>query len=222
MGEKGQAREIKRAQANAPTPGTPVPNPNPNHNHEKRLLARAQQGDVQAWSRLYQEHFDRIFRHIVHLTGDRDLAEDLVQETFAKAIVALPTFRGEAKFTTWLSGIAINIVRTHWRHNNSAKRTRDGLQTLQHVAPQNEQTPDQAHLQQARAEVLYAILGELPETLRVVFVLRELEGLRAREVAVSLGISEGNVNVRASRARARVRVELERLGWLSPQERSRI
>ncbi len=215
MGESSQAREIKRAQRAAPPSDSPV------RDHEERLLARAREGDVQAWSRLYQEHFDRIFRHIVHLTGDRDLAEDLVQETFAKAIVALPTFRGEAKFTTWLSGIAINIVRTHWRRHKSAKRTRDGLLTLQHVAPANELPPDQAHLQQARAEVLYAILGELPETLREVFVLRELEGLRAREIAAQLGISEGNVNVRASRARARVRVELERRGWLSPQERSR-
>lgn len=214
MGKPKQARETKKAQAATPSSG-------PFRDHETRLLARAREGDVQAWSRLYQEHFDRIFRHIVHLTGDRDLAEDLVQETFAKAIVALPTFRGDAKFTTWLGGIAINIVRTHWRRQKSARRTRDGLLTLQQVAPPSELQPDQARLRQAKAEVLYAILDELPETLREVFVLREFEGLRAREVAARLGISEGNVNVRASRARARVRAELERLGWISPQERSR-
>ena len=61
------------------------------------------------------------------------------------------------------------------------------------------------------------MLSELPETLREVFVLRELEGMRAADVASQLGISEGNVNTRASRARARVRNELERLGWLQPK-----
>ncbi len=214
MGEPKQTQKTQKAQ-------TAGPSDSPVHDHETRLLSRAREGDAQAWSRLYQEHFDRIFRHIIHLTGDRDLAEDLVQETFAKAIVALPNFRGEARFTTWLGGIAINIVRTHWRRQKSARRTRDGLLTLQQVAPPSDLQPDQARLRQAKAEVLYAILAELPETLREVFVLREFEGLRAREVAAQLGISEGNVNVRASRARARVRAELERLGWISPQPRER-
>jgi RNA polymerase sigma-70 factor (ECF subfamily) len=191
--------------------------PTPPLDLEDRLVERAKAGDVQAWSRLYQEHFDGIFRHILHLTGDRDLAEDLVQETFAKAMVSLPRFRGESKLSTWLSGIAINIVRAHWRRQKSARKAHDGLVAMNEVAPPKGAAPDQAGLQRARAEALYGVLRELPETLREVFVLREIEGMRAAEVASQLGISEGNVNTRASRARARVRRELERLGWLGPK-----
>lgn len=214
MRDVHQARKaaVKSPAAAPPGPRSPV------LDLQAKLLTRARGGDVAAWSRLYQEHFDLVFRHIVHLSGDRDLAEDLVQETFAKAIVALPTFRGESKFSTWLCGIAINIVRGHWRRLESARRTRDKLGTLQQIAPPSAAAPDRQRLQKARAEVLYAILQEFPETLREVFILRSLEGLTAREVAAQLGISEGNVNVRASRARARVRKELERRGWLSPRE----
>lgn len=210
-------RDLHHARsAEAPAPATTAKRP-PSQviDLESRLLSRARAGDVAAWSRLYQEHFDLIFRHIIHLSGDRDLAEDLVQETFAKAIVALPSFRAESKFSTWLCGIAINIVRGHWRRQESARRTRDGLGTLQEIAPPTGTNPDRQRLQKARAEVLYDILSDFPETLREVFILRSLEGLPAKEVAAQLGISEGNVNVRASRARARVRKELERRGWLS-------
>ena len=189
--------------------------------HEVRLLERARAGDLEAWSRLYQEHFDQIFRHLVHLTGDPDIAEDLVQETFAKAIIALPGFRGEARLGTWLSGIAINVARGEWRREKGAKRIREGLVTLELVAPTRGTAPDEARLRKAQAEVLYAVLDGLPETLREVFVLRELEGLSVREASAQLRITEGNVNVRASRARARVREELERLGWLAPRERGR-
>jgi len=189
--------------------------------HEQRLLERARSGDLEAWSRLYQEHFDQIFRHIIHLTGDPDIAEDLVQETFAKAIIALPGFRGEAKLVTWLSGIAINIVRGQWRREKGIRKVREGLARLELVAPRGGAAPDRARLRKAQAEVLYGVLEGLPETLREVFILREFEGLSAREASAQLGISEGNVNVRASRARARVRDELERLGWLAPRERSR-
>ncbi|MEZ4450644.1 MAG: RNA polymerase sigma factor [Nannocystaceae bacterium] len=182
-----------------------------------RLLARARAGDVQAWSRLYQEHFDRVFRHIRLLTGDNDVAEDLVQETFAKAMTSLPTFRGDSSFTTWLGGIAINVVRGHWRHRRNTQTAHGRLLAIHEVAPAGAPTPAEAELQRRRAEVLYGILAEMPDPLREVFVLRELEGLSAREIGQQLGISEGNVAVRATRARARVRGELERLGWLTPR-----
>ncbi|MCA9636907.1 MAG: sigma-70 family RNA polymerase sigma factor [Myxococcales bacterium] len=184
---------------------------------EARLIDRARRGDIQAWSRLYQEHFDRVFRHLHHLTGDRDLAEDLVQETFARAMVSIATFRGESRLSTWLGGIAINIVRGHWRRQKTAANANINLRAIHEIAPPSGPAPEEATLRRTRAEVLYAILRELPESLREVFVLRELEGLSAREVADQLGITEGNVNVRASRARARVRAELERLGWLDPK-----
>ncbi|MCA9660254.1 MAG: sigma-70 family RNA polymerase sigma factor [Myxococcales bacterium] len=172
------------------------------------------------WSRLYQEHFDTVFRHILHLTGDRDLAEDLVQETFAAAMVSLHGFRGDSKLSTWLMGIGLNITRKHWSRRKSARKAHDALVAVADLSPGANDNPEHARLQRTRAEVLYAVLDSFPASLREVFILRELEGLHAAEVAELLGISEGNVNTRASRARARVRKELERLGWLSPRRTS--
>ncbi|MCB9565924.1 MAG: sigma-70 family RNA polymerase sigma factor [Myxococcales bacterium] len=143
---------------------------------EARLIDRARRGDIQAWSRLYQEHFDRVFRHLHHLTGDRDLAEDLVQETFARAMVSIATFRGESRLSTWLGGIAINIVRGHWRRQKTAANANINLRAIHEIAPPSGPAPEEATLRRTRAEVLYAILRELPESLREVFVLRELAG----------------------------------------------
>ena len=187
----------------------------------ERLIERARGGDVQAWSRLYQEHFDGVFRHIRFLTGDDDMAEDLTQETFAKAMTSIVAFRGQSSFSTWLGGIAINVVRAQWRFQRNTRTAHGRLEHMQEVLGRGEGAPDRLTLQKTRARVLYAILDGMPENLREVFVLRDLEGVSAREIAMQLGISEGNVAVRATRARARVRAELERLGWLSPREEGR-
>ena len=82
--------------------------------NEAALVERARGGDVEAWGRLYQEHFDRVFRYIAYLTGDTQAAEDFVQETFARAFVSLPAFEGRAPLIGWLRGIAVNIVRRHF------------------------------------------------------------------------------------------------------------
>jgi RNA polymerase sigma factor (sigma-70 family) len=182
------------------------------------LVERAQAADVQAWSRLYQEHFDGVFRHVRFLTGDDDLAEDLTQETFAKAMTSIASFRGQSSFSTWLGGIAINVVREQWRWQRNTRTAHGRMENMQAVEPQADGAPERVNLQKTRAKVLYTILEGMPAGLREIFVLRDLQGMPAREIAAQLGISEGNVAVRATRARARVRAELERLGWLSPRQ----
>ncbi|MCA9714655.1 MAG: sigma-70 family RNA polymerase sigma factor [Myxococcales bacterium] len=183
------------------------------------LVERAKRGDMQAWARLYQELFDPIYRHVRYLTGDPAVAEDLTQETFAKALVALPDFEGRSKLSTWLHGVAINVVRRHWRWERNTEtahaRLEDRRRVLDDVSAESER-PDRVALQRKRAEVLYAVLETLPDTLREVFILRDLEGLSEREIAERLGITRGNVAVRATRARARVRKELVSRGWLEP------
>ena len=186
-----------------------------------RLIERARGGDVQAWSRLYQEHFDGVYRRLRFLTGDDDLAEDLSQETFAKAMVAVSTYRGPASFAAWLGGIALNVARAQWRWRRNTQAAHGRMEHMEEALARCDGAPDRLILRETRARVLYAILEAMPESLREVFILRDLEGVPAREIAEQLGISEGNVAVRATRARARVRTELERLGWLSPRQEER-
>lgn len=181
------------------------------------LVARARRGDLRAWSLLYQQHFDRVFRRLCHLVGQAAVAEDLTQETFARAVVALPGFDGRAALSTWLCGIANNVARNYVRDQDTRRRAEQGLADLAALRPDGE-TVDRTHLRKLRSEALYAALARLPDHLREAFVLREVEGLSMQEAATQLGISSNNMTVRVWRAREALRRELGRLGWLCDGE----
>ncbi|MCA9720320.1 MAG: RNA polymerase sigma factor [Myxococcales bacterium] len=183
---------------------------------ELDLVARARRGDVSAWSSLYLEHFDGIYRHLRYLTGDSAIAEDLTQETFARALVALSTLARDLLISSWLHGIALNMARQHWRGERNRELAHSRLQARHELLRDDATTPRIERLAdlQQRALLLYEALERLPDTLREVFILRDLEGLRAKEVSKLLRISTSNVHVRLNRARARIQAELEARGVL--------
>jgi RNA polymerase sigma-70 factor (ECF subfamily) len=182
------------------------------------LVMRARGGDTSAWARLYQDHFDRLYRSIFAMLHERSLTEDVVQETFARALVSLDRFDGRARFSTWLHAIAHNVVRKHWRKDGRGERSRDRLTVQLDVAAQGAPDLEDEHLSKKRAEVLSAVVAELPEHLREAFVSVDVLALPHPEAAARLGISEGNLRVRATRARARIRERLTELGWLQRPE----
>lgn len=190
------------------------------------VVERARAGDVDAWALLYREHFDRLFNHIVYLTGDVQATEDLIQEAFARAFIGLRHFEGRASFVGWLQGIAINVVRKHWRTRQRSEQALDRLEVVinDSVGP-SWADPEHTHLSQRRVAALLTVLDTLPAPLREAFVLCDFEDMPVREAAAQLGISSANLRVRATRARARIRGELIRLGWLpkptttNPEER---
>lgn len=207
-----------------PVDGTRMPQPSgagwhpapdvPGDAHEsiQVLVARAQGGDMQAWARLYQEHFDGLFRHLRYLSGDAQLAEELVQESFVRALCSIDRYDGEARFSTWLHGIGVNVVRNHWRSQRSTARAHAKLSLVQAAADEGDApTPDATVLCRQRARALYEALETLPEHLREAFILRDLEGLPPAEAAAQLGITPNNLAVRASRARTRIRRLLARM-----------
>jgi RNA polymerase sigma-70 factor (ECF subfamily) len=179
-------------------------------------VARARRGDLEAWSRLYQETFDVVFRHVCCLTGDSIAAEDLVQDVYARAMLNVQHYDQRASFVAWVRGIALNVVRMHWRRARTTDRVHGQLQRMAHISERRGGTaPDLRHLRDQKLQALYHVLAVLPEGLREAFVLREIEGLSTHDAGAQLGISPGNVAVRASRARTRIRKELARLGWLT-------
>jgi RNA polymerase sigma-70 factor (ECF subfamily) len=183
------------------------------------LVEQARAGQTDAWARLYQLYFASVFRHTRYLAGEHAAVEDLVQEVFARALVSLREFDGRSSFSTWLHGIAVNVVRNHWRRNTNTKTAHERLRAIHEVRDAaGSAEVDRTHLARERAKIVYAVLAEMPEHLREAFVLRDLEGLPPAEAAAQLGISPGNLAVRATRARQRLRAELERLGWLAPME----
>lgn len=208
---------VPRLRARFADPGAPSPAPGPDDT-TPLLVARAQDGDVGAWSRLYQDSFDALFKHVCFLTGDPLVAEDLVQEAFARAFTSIQRFDGRAGFKSWIRGIALNVVRMHWRRAQTTDRVHQNLARMRSVTSNAAGDPDRAHQQEVRMQVLYEVLRTLPEHFREAFILRDIEGLTLAEAAAELGVTSNNVAVRATRARAKIREALVELGWLSEED----
>ena len=179
------------------------------------LVQRSLRGDMQAWGRLYQLYFHKLYQHICYLAGSPTAAEDLTQETFARALSSLSKFGGRSRFSTWLHGIAINVVRKHRDATRKVDATRQRLTAVREAVPLAGDL-ERRHLQRTRAQALCRILDELPHHLREAFVLRDLQGLEVAEAAAQLGVTEANLRVRAHRARARVHDVLVQEGWIEP------
>lgn len=184
---------------------------------EAQLVALAREGNRDAWARLYQQHFDQILRHLTYLVGDPQLAEDLTQEAFVRGYKAAATFRGEARFTTWMSRIATNVARRHLRRASVRQRTWLGFASLVRTNPERVDI-EQTYEDEVRTKVLYRALDTLPVQLREAFVLRDLMGMPPAEAADNLGITKGNLAVRAHRARTQLSAELARRGWGGDRE----
>jgi RNA polymerase sigma-70 factor (ECF subfamily) len=173
------------------------------------LVERAKAGDMQAWARLYQDHFDGLYRHLRYLTGECHAAEELVQETFVQALCCVSRYDGRSRFSTWLHGIGLNVARHHWRSQRSTAKAHARLTAVEQLREHGDVAPpDREVLARQRARALYIALEQLPIHLREAFILRELEGLAPHEAAEQLGISANNLAVRASRARMRLRKQL--------------
>ena len=162
---------------------------------DRGLVTAATAGRMDAWARLYQAHYQPVFRHLRFLAGADAPIEDLVQEVFARALAGLRGFDGRSAFSTWLHGIGVNVVRNFWRAQRNTQAAHQRLRDINevHRCPVGGDV-DRRHVQRRRAEAVYAILAELPEHLR----------------------EAGNFSVRATRARERIRQRLEAQGWLSP------
>lgn len=195
-------RELRAPAAGAAKPST------------AELVERAKHGEMSAWSRLYQDNFERIYRHVRALTGDPHVSEELVQETFVQALLRISSFDGRSAFTTWLHGVAINVVRNHWRSQKSTAKAHARLEIVRAMEAPGDEPGVAVHRQQ-RVKALYAALETLPDPLRVAFVLRDLEGLSPEEAAARLEISPNNLAVRATRARQRIRKQLVAWGVLA-------
>lgn len=181
---------------------------------DEALALRARDGDLGAWGEVYARHYGRLLRQLRHLTGDLAVAEELAQETFAQAMASRARYEPDRSLDAWLSGIALNMARKHWRSRQSAQKAHARLECSTAVSGAGPALPDRLHLQRERSRVLYAVLAELPEPLREAFTVRELQGLSTDEAARLLAISPGNLAVRISRARARIGAALRALGWL--------
>jgi RNA polymerase sigma-70 factor (ECF subfamily) len=172
----------------------------------RRVLA----GDREAFGLLAERYGRRIFRVCMAVTKDQDAAEDCVQKAFILAIENLGQYRHEAKFSTWLTRIALNVALSHLRRQNHQVATTVPIEagTLSdqplHL-PDHRQDPESDCLRGEFRRLLRSALESLSPRLRTVFVLRDVQELSTEGTAQTLGITEAAVKTRLLRARMQLR-----------------
>ena len=181
---------------------------------EEISLEALQAGDRAAFAALVEKYSERIYRLALKILGDAQDAEDVLQETFIKALRALPAFEGRSSLSTWLHRIAVNealmLVR---RRKPEAISIDQEDEDGEDAAPPVEIVdwcclPESELLSGESRRALDEAVQKLSPALRVVFVLRDLQGLSVRETADALNLSEVAVKTRLLRARLKLREEL--------------
>ncbi|MCU0938936.1 MAG: RNA polymerase sigma factor RpoE [Burkholderiaceae bacterium] len=184
---------------------------------DQAIVERVQRGEKRAFDLLVTKYQRKIFRLLSRLIRDPGEIEDVAQEAFIKAYRALPNFRGESAFYTWLYRIAINTAKNHLvaqgRRAPTSTETEvedaenfddaDGLRDVN--------TPDAVMMSRQVGEAVNRAIDRLPEDLRTAIVLRELEGLSYEEIAESMNCPIGTVRSRIFRAREAIANELRPL-----------
>lgn len=168
--------------------------------NEQDLIRRAQQGDATAIRDLYRRYAPRVHAVVRRLAGDDALAEDWAQEAWVRAFRALPTFRGDARFSTWLHRIAVNSA-LHGRRWRERRVAREVALPATDPAGRTDHVRLRIHLQRA--------LDQLPEGMRQVVVLHDVEGYTHEEIGDMLGIAAGTSKSQLFKARARLRSLLQ-------------
>ncbi|TAM85262.1 MAG: RNA polymerase sigma factor RpoE [Candidimonas sp.] len=181
---------------------------------DSELVARVQRGDKRAFDLLVLKYQRKIMRLLSRMVRDPSEVEDVAQEAFIKAYRALPQFRGESAFYTWLYRIAINTAR-NWQvasgrrpSTPTAIENEDGETFSQIDNLTDISTPESVLASRQVVETVNAAIDALPEDLRTAIALREIEGLSYEEIAESMGCPIGTVRSRIFRAREAIAAQL--------------
>lgn len=176
----------------------------------ERLVAEAQAGSASAFEELVERFEARVFRLAQRFAPTREDAEEIMQNAFLKAFNNLPYFRGDSRFYTWLVRITINegLMKVRRRRFNEVSID-DLIETEESVIPRELEdwgpNPEQRYSREELQRVLTTTIARLPVGYRVVFQLRDVEGLSTEEVAQTLHLSATAVKARLRRARFQLR-----------------
>jgi len=210
----------------------PRVNPSSLTKAEDQRIARLRQGDEGAFAELVDQHHSVLLRIAMGYVGDREVAEEVVQDTWMAVIESLNRFEGRSSLRTWICGILIHKAKDRGvrekRHKNFSafesyddeheeavdpSRFQQSGEWAGHWAfppqPWNDQTPEKLLASRQAVHAMQRTIETLPATLKEVLILRDVEGVDAKEVCDLLKITETNLYVRLHRARERVRAAVE-------------
>lgn len=189
------------------------------------LVERVQAGDREAFGLLVSKYQRKLLRLVMRLVRDPAEAEDVTQEAFIKAYRALPNFRGDSAFYTWLYRIGVNTAK-NWLISHSRR-----MPTVSDIAGdetdgldeggllRDDETPDQVLMSKQIGETVNAAMEALPEDLRTAITLREIDGLSYEEIAAVMDCPIGTIRSRIFRAREAIAARLRPLLDIAPDRR---
>ena len=180
---------------------------------DEAIVERVRAGDTGLYEILIRRHNQRLYRAVRAILRHDEHVEDVMQQAYVDAFRHLDQFRGAAKFSTWLTRIAVN------RAIRSGRGARRGLALVTPAsghpdaieqAPDPGLDPEHAMYGHELQVILESLIDQLPEPFRVVFVLRDVEGLSTADTAACLSINEDTVKTRLHRAKRLLREQLDR------------
>ncbi len=164
---------------------------------ESQVIRQAADGDARAIRTLYDRYGPRVFAVVRRIAGDDELAQDYAQEAWIRAIRALPSFRGDSRFSTWLHRIAVNAALQALRRSETRRKREAPFPAEVPVGPRGGDTLLQRRLERA--------LDTLPEGMRRVLILHDVEGYTHEEIGDALGVTAGTSKSQLFKARAKMR-----------------
>jgi len=188
---------------------------------DSALIEKCRAGDITAFEPLVEKYRQRVWRLAYNVLRDREEAWDVAQEAFIKAYQALPSFRGQSAFYTWLYRIAMNVAADRARSRAAQGRAfgtervpeEDWERVITDPNPSEASPADTASRREERVKIMQA-LDQLSEDHRRIIMLGDLEGLSYREIAETLEIPMGTVMSRLARGRERLAAVLKLTGSL--------
>ena len=188
----------------------PLPSPS---NDDAALVRRAAAGEADAVRQIIRTHNQRLYRLVRAVLRDNADAEEALQEAYLKAFANLGTFAGGASLSTWLSRIALNAALMRLRARKRLKRAAPPVTEAEIIpfpfSSTSTADPERAMAQRQLLHLVEDATDALPETFRLVFVARVIEGLSVEETALLLALPAATVKTRLHRARKLIRTRLE-------------
>jgi len=187
---------------------------------DEQVVEHVRTGKAALFEILMRRHNQRVYRVARAILGNDTEAEDVMQETYVRAYMHLDQFENRAKFSTWLTKIAVHEALARVRKSGRLESldSQDDSETAMRPEPRsNTRNPEEQLFGKQMQVLLEAAIDTLPQAYRSVFVMREIEELSTAETADALGLSEEVVKTRLHRARAMLQTDLySRVGATTP------
>lgn len=194
--------------------------PGPNVEHRDRsdedLLHDAAQGDLRAFDVIVRRYRDRLLNFVFRFLGEREAAEDVVQETFLRVFQKCKEYHASARFSTWLFTIAGNLAKSELRRRKQWRLL--PLDWDEHTErrveiPDDARRPDDLAESEIATKAIQKAIESLSPKHRQVVILRDIQGMPYEEIAQIVGCPVGTVKSRLNRARLQLQSKLKRLGY---------